>query len=61
MSPEELARRAFEAGQLIERERIAVAWDGCVHEAPGGDVDVGASIRAKHLVSVRSGEQDGHG
>jgi hypothetical protein len=31
---------------------IALAWDGCVHEAPGGDVDIGASIRACRLVDV---------
>ena len=37
-----------------ERERIASAWDGCVHDAPGGDVDIGASIRARNLVSVRA-------
>ena len=35
-----------------EREDIAKAWDGCVHEATGGDVDIGASIRAKRLVDA---------
>ena len=38
-----------------EREQIAKAWDGCVHEASGGDVDIGASIRAKRLVDSGSG------
>jgi len=28
------------------RESIAVEWDGCVHEGGGGDVDIGACIRA---------------
>jgi len=29
-----------------ERKRIAAEWDGCVHEGIGGDVDIGACIRA---------------
>ena len=34
------------------RAYIAEGWDGCVHEASGGDVDIGASIRTCRLVDV---------
>lgn len=27
-------------------ERIAAQWDGCIYEAPGESIDIGASIRA---------------
>ena len=33
-----------------ERERIARAWDGCVHEGTPCNMDIGASIRAGELV-----------
>jgi hypothetical protein len=35
------------------RAHIAATWDGCVHEASGGDVDIGASIRTDRMVGVR--------
>lgn len=45
------ARLAWEAGRAAERERIAAAWDGVECDVHcNGLVDVGASIRAGHLV-----------
>ena len=39
-----------DAAVAAERERIALAWDGCRHEGMPCDMDIGASIRAGELV-----------
>ena len=41
---------AYSAGVTAERERIALAWGGCIHEGTPCDMDIGASIRAGELV-----------
>lgn len=39
---EELKQAAF--AQVIEE--IANGWDGCMYDAPGGEIDISAAIRA---------------
>jgi|Laugresp1bdmlbsn_1035097.scaffolds.fasta_scaffold40048_3 hypothetical protein len=43
-------RKYAEAAVVAERERIALAWDACLHEGTPCDMDIGASIRAGELV-----------
>lgn len=39
--------RFGKAVAAAERERIAVEWDCCFHDEPGGLVDIGAAIRGE--------------
>lgn len=52
-------RETVDAAVAAERERIALAWDGCIHEGTPCDVDIGASIRAGELVPFWTGPNVG--